>query len=442
MRGFVFLVYVLLGIGRNLPFQKLYFYGLGAADLLFVLLLFSLLAIPKSCNALLYESQVLATPIAATCGISALAMISITFNAPIYGIDGKDIFEILKYLYLLTVMVVTSYCTRSMNVIPAYGFVIGVILSGVIAMLNPMNPDVHGTPQIFNPNVIGNALSVAIVFCSFIILAGYPLRGGLLAVSASVIGFFTFSKATWLMSIFGLIACYLAVSNVKNLNRAQYGRYLTYAAFAGLLYAVYHYWGVISVIVNAKIAATEFQASAVEGGSFSARVGLILSAIHMFLINPILGVGISNFEHLNYLLKSDLGDFYYEDDNANSAWFYVLGCMGLPAFLLFTLVFYWFLKRVNRFSFASVQARRVYVTCVGIVFLIGGNVQLEMLAAYYYWVALGLVAASIGSTASIYAYATYSYEEASRSSRTLSLRVPPLEERQGPSNDTNTRESN
>lgn len=420
MKFFVFLVFVLLGIGRNLPFQELYFYGLGVADfLLFFLFLFFLL-IPKSCHALLYEFRVLSIPIVATYGISALAMTSLAFNASIFGIDGKDIFEIFKYFYLLIVMVVTSYCTRWMGIIPALGFVLGAIVTGVIAMLNPMNPNVYGTLQIFNPNVIGNVLSVAIIFCSFIVLAGYPLRGGLLAIFAAILAFFTFSKASWLMSIFGLIACYLALTNLKNSNSnlaLKYGKYLTYLTFVGLLYTVYAYWDVISLIVNAKIVATDFEASAVEGGSFSARVGLMLSAFHMFLINPVLGVGISNFEHVNYLLQGDLGDAYYNDDNANSAWFYILGCMGLPAFILFTYVFYWFLRRVYRFPFSSSKIRHLYVMCVAVVFLIGGNVQLEMLTAYYYWVALGLVVAWKTLPAGMCVYSDKSGKEVSTTSK-------------------------
>ena len=395
MKLFVFLVFVLLGIGRNLPFQELYFFGLGMADYLFCLLfLFSLLK-PESLQALLYEYRVLRAPIVATGCIGALAMASLVFNAQIYGVEVRDLFEIIKYYYLLIVMIMASHYTRTMGIVPAEGFVVGVIVSGVVAFLNPMNPDVLGTPQIFNPNVIGNVLSVAVVFCSFVILAGYPLRGVLLAFFSAAISFFTFSKGAWLMSTFGLIACYLALTNLGKRNASlalKFGKYMAFLTFAGLLYVVYEFWDVISTIVVAKIAATDFEATAAEGGSFSARAGLMLSAFYMFLMNPLLGVGISNFEYVNHLLESNLGSAYYDDDNPNSAWFYVLGCMGLPAFILFTYIFYWFLKRVHLFSFVNPKARYLYVICIGVVFLIGGNVQLEMLTAYYYWIALGVVA--------------------------------------------------
>ena len=392
MMGVVFLVFVLLGIGRNLPFTDLYFFGLGVADLLFSILAASLLLGPS----LNREIRVLRTPTIATTLISVIAFISMALNAPVYGAELKDVFEILKYLYLVAVMVVSSYYTRRMGLVPALGFVVGVIVSGIVAFLNPMNPDILGTLQIYNPNVIGNVLSVSIVFCSFAILGGYPVIGGFLAICAASIAFFTFSKGAWLMSIFGLIACYLAATNfgARNAGLAtSYKKNVVYVLLGGLLAAVYLFWDVISLIVQAKIAATDFESSAAEGGSVSARAGLILSAIYMFMLNPVFGVGISNFEHVNNLLQDELGDAYYEDDNPNSAWFYVLGCMGLPAFIVFSWMFYWFLSRVYRISLLNQKVRALYTTCVGIVFFIGGNVQVEMLTAYYYWVTLGVVAA-------------------------------------------------
>lgn len=395
MKTFIFLIFVFLGVGRNLPFQNIYFFGLGVADLFFCMLSFFLLLNQKSRQALQYECAALRIPIGATVGLSFLATLSLLINTPIYGGEVKDLFEILRYFYLIGIMVVTSYCTRLTGVMPAVGFVVGVVVSGVVAFLNPMNPDVLGTPQIFNPNVIGNVLSVAIAICSFVIICGYPIIGGMLAVCAAVIAFFTFSKGTWLMTTFAILACFLGLASLGTRNTSyalKHGKYLGCFLFASLFFVLYAFWDKVLLIVAAKIAATDFGASAAEGGSFSARAGLMLSAFYMFLMNPFLGVGISNFEFVNNLLESDLGNAYYADDNPNSAWFYVLGCMGLPAFILFIWVFYWFLKRVYRITFLNPKIRFMYVACIGIVFFIGGNVQLEMLTAYYYWVVLGLVA--------------------------------------------------
>jgi O-Antigen ligase len=392
MRLFVFVVFVFLGIGRNLPFNELYFFGLGIADYLFGLLT----CLWLRGSSVTRQARVLRTPIFATMLISVIALISMLLNAPVYGAEIKDVFEILKYLYLVVVMVVTSHYTMRMGLVPALGFVVGIIISGIVALRYPMNPDILGTLQIYNPNVIGNVLSVSIVFCSFAILGGYPVIGGFLAICAASIAFFTFSKGAWLMSIFGLVACYFAATNQGEGNEGllmRFKRNVVYFLLLGMLATVYVFWDLMSLIVQTKIAATDFESSAAEGGSVSARAGLILSAFYMFMRNPAFGVGISNFEQVNNLQQDDLGDSYYEDDNPNSAWFYVLGCMGLPAFILFSCMFYWFLSRVYRISHLNRKARALYTTSVGIVFFIGGNVQLEMLTAYYYWVALGVVPA-------------------------------------------------
>lgn len=396
MKALVFMVFLLLGIGQNLPFQQFYVLGIGMADVAFAFLLFLLLVNDKSRVSLKGETLSFLTPIKAIALMSGLALISMGFNEFQFGAQPKDLFEIVKYLYHLAIMVVTSYCIKRVGVAPVTGFVVGVLITGILALLNPMNPDVLGTPQIFNPNVIGNVLSVAIVFCSFIIMAGYPVIAGVLALGAATIGFFTFSKGTWLMLLSGLLACYLALKSLDHRSAGaalKYGKYLAYAIFASFLYMVYANWETVSIIFQAKIAATEFNASAAEGGSLSARAGLILAALHMFVMNPLLGVGISNYEHVNRLLQEELGSAYYDDDNPNSAWFYVLGCMGFPAAALFTIVFYWFMRRIYHIPLISRKNRIIYTLCIGTIFLIGGNVQLEMLTAYYYWVAIGIAVA-------------------------------------------------
>jgi hypothetical protein len=292
-------------------------------------------------------------------------------------------------------MLVAVHCTRRTGTLPAVGFVVGVLVTGVVALFNPMNPDVLGTPQIFNPNVIGNVLAVSIVMCSIVILYGRPVLGVLLAVLAAAIAFFTFSKGTWLMSTLAVLACYIALSTNHRPAAGRlthWGRYMSFAVLAGLVYSGYHFREVVWAIIEAKIAATDFGASAAEGGSFSARWGLIMSAFRMFLMNPLLGVGISNYELVNRLLAPELGDAFYDDDNPNSAWFYVLGCMGLPAFICFAWVFVICIRLLNGAPILKTGVRALYVTLIALVLFIGGNIQLEMLTANYYWVLLGILA--------------------------------------------------
>jgi len=94
------------------------FYGLGIADLLFCFLLLYILIIPRSLQAMLLESRALRLPISATVYIGVFAMVSLIFNTFIYDAEIKDVFEILRYLYLAAVMVATSYYTRTMGIVP------------------------------------------------------------------------------------------------------------------------------------------------------------------------------------------------------------------------------------------------------------------------------------------------------------------------------------
>jgi O-Antigen ligase len=384
-----------LGIGRNLPNEMYYAAGVGLPDLLLIILMCCLFL--ERFSRVEFKREVLVTQniIVAVSLLGVFAMVSLAFNAFIYKAETRDIFEIFKYYYQIIVMLAALHCTRTTGSLPAFGFVFGALITGVVALLNPMNPDVLGVPQIFNPNVIGNVLAISIVMCSTIILQGRPVLGVVLAVPAAVIGFFTFSKGTWLMCTLAVLACYLALTALKGSKVAwslRWGQYVSYVILAGLVYGFFQFSEVVSIIIEAKIAATDFEASAAEGGSFSARWGLIIAAIQMFLMNPLVGVGISNYEFVNRMLESQLGDAFYDDDNPNSAWFYVLGCMGLPAFVCFALVFYMCIKFLNGVPIRSSKVRTFYVGLVGLVIFIGGNVQLEMLTAYYYWVLLGILA--------------------------------------------------
>ncbi len=395
MKLIVFVVFLFLGIGRNLPNEMFYVAGIGLPDLLLILLMFWLLLGHQARVELEQEVLLLRNIIWAVSLLGVFAMISLAFNAFVYQAEARDIFEVFKYYYQLIVMLAAFHCTRTTGPLPAVGFVVGALITGVAALLNPMNPDVLGVPQIFNPNVIGNVLAISIVMCSIIILHGRPVLGAFLAVPAAVIGFFTFSKGTWLMCMLAVLACYLALTALQRSKIAsmlRWGRYISYAILAGLAYGVFYFREFVWLIIEAKIVATDFQASAAEGGSVSARWGLIISAIRMFFLNPLLGVGISNYEFVNRILESELGDAFYDDDNPNSAWFYVLGCMGFPAFCCFAYVFFICMRFLDGVPIRSLKKRAFYVGLVALVIFIGSNVQLEMLTAYYYWVLLGILA--------------------------------------------------
>lgn len=397
MKKIIFLIFLLLGIGRNLPNEMLYVGGVGFPELCALMLALWLLKNRESEALLLQEIVPLRDVIIAIVLLSVFSMMSMALNAFIYGASVRDVFEICKYFYNILLMLISAYCTRKYGPLPAIGFVVGVLATGIVALLNPMNPDVMemGAPQIFNPNVIGNALSVSIVLCSLIMLNGNLRLGSMMAISAASIAFFTFSKGTWIMSTLAVLACCIVLATTNRVSSRKISsseKFISLFTILGLFFIAYYFRELIFNVVEAKIIATEFGASAAEGGSFAARWGMITAAFKMFMMNPLLGVGISNFEHVNHILAPELGDAFYDDDNPNSAWFYVLGCMGLPAFVCFLWIFFTCIRLFDQVPIRFASARIMYVILVTLVLFIGGNVQLEMLTATYYWVLLGILA--------------------------------------------------
>jgi O-antigen ligase len=142
-----------------------------------------------------------------------------------------------------------------------------------------------------------------------------------------------------------------------------------------------------------KLRATSFESSASEGGTFSARLGLILSGIYMFFDNPIFGIGISNFEHFHYQNETILGDKFFEDDNPNSAFIYILACGGLLPFIIWCfIVLYsiYLIYKLFRLHF-RVMLSIIQVFLFSFAIILSGFVQNEILNAYFYWFFIALL---------------------------------------------------
>ena len=137
----------LLLIGRNLPFDNLYIYGLGPWDL-FAICLFPFLDYKKIPKKIL--SYIFVFLISATIGI----LLNIHF-----GYRFNDIFEILRILYCFELIALGIFFGKYLkhNTI-VYTLFFSSVCVFTFAYLNPMNPDVLGFVQIWNPNVIGNYL--------------------------------------------------------------------------------------------------------------------------------------------------------------------------------------------------------------------------------------------------------------------------------------------
>lgn len=391
LKFLLFIVYVLVGLGRNTPGEWSYYLGIGFVDVLMVLIFVFAVKFDRD---KLCDIISKAKPIWMPIGIMLIfAGSSAVINIMTFGISFNDVFEVFKILFLMIFMLVTTYLYLKAREFIIFGFLLGVILSGIIALLNPMNPDVLGTPQMFNPNVIGNVLASSIVISSIIILNGRLNVGLLIALCLMILSVFTFSKGTWLMAAFAMACLFVSILMLFKSSCVRFNIYLKAGMTIMLgifIVIVVTNWDILILLVRAKIEATEFQATAAEGGSFSARLGLIWSSLRMSLLNPLFGVGISNFEIVNTNQKEILGSFFYYDDNPNNVFAYIVACMGWPALFLFLVALNGFYKAVSGFLSRFKALSSWYKFFAMIVFILGGMVQIEMLKAYYFWFACGL----------------------------------------------------
>jgi hypothetical protein len=147
----------------------------------------------------------------------------------------------------------------------------------------------------------------------------------------------------------------------------------------------------IRKILEFKLATTQIDDSAVDGGTLAQRWGFVLSSKMMLMSNPVFGVGMSNYEQVNEALKSDLGGYYWESDNPHSAWLYLLACMGIPAFLLYIAFFVLVFQALRRAVKLTGVFRQIYLFSVITMFVLSGAVMLQLVAGYFFWVFAGVV---------------------------------------------------
>lgn len=356
----------LLLIGRNLPFDNLYISGLGPWDLL-AICLFPFLdykIIPKKILIYLFVFF-----LCATIGVFLSLHIAVRIN---------DLFEILRLFYSFELIALGYLFGKYLN----NNIIINVLFLSslcvfVFAYLNPMNPDVLGFVQIWNPNVVGNY----IIHCVILILVlSEKLNKKIIIFCLSLLlfSFFTYSKASWIMIFILFISIFI------NINKFQK---LIFLIVFGLL-IIYNVESVLSIntLLNAKIDASRFGESAASGSSIGARIGLAYSGFLMFLENPFFGVGIGNFEIANDTLKSTLGKMYYKDDNANSLFFHYLGTTGIFGLCAVILLIFQYFKLLT----SLVKSKAVYIVIL-IFFGITINFQRELFTTNTMYLLIGIL---------------------------------------------------
>ncbi|NCC03120.1 MAG: O-antigen ligase domain-containing protein [Proteobacteria bacterium] len=391
----VLAIFVLLGINRNLPNELFYYKGVGLPEGMVLVAFLSMLFKRASRQEILKEAWVLRSFIIAGLTFALLGFVSLLVNTQRYGVDARDYLEVFRYACYLGITVFSAVMTRRYGLSPLIAFAVGILITGVVAWLNPSIPNIEGIDirMIYNPNVIGNVLAIAMVIGSIIILRGEEAIGMALACFAAVISFYTFSKGTWLMVALAIGACFIALLAGRE-KGTRFSRSLGWGFFALLIVLSFVFNQIITSVVEAKIAATQFGSTAAEGGSVAARWGLLVSAYNMFLMDPFFGVGLSNFETVNEMIRPQLGALFYQDDNPNNVWLYILGCMGLPAFLSFLWIFLYCALHFLRAPIKHRVLQVVYAVLAALILFIGSSFMLQVLTGVYFWSLLGFLVGS------------------------------------------------
>lgn len=392
MRPLVWLICLLLGIGQNLPFEQLYVHGVGAGDFLFLGLLTLQMLHAPSREALIAEAGRLQTLFLLLLVFVTLTVLSSFANVPVWDIDGADLIEAIRPLYYFALIVFVSLSVRRYGLSIVIAFLSGILVSGIVAYLFPSSEDVNGFVMLWNPNVMGNMLAVGVLLVSLLIFEGRLGAATLFLFPFVVLSAFSYSKGTWIMVLLGLGACFVAFRASGGVRTRRLGKNILVAGGLGFLGVIAYNFDVLYEMVSFKLSTTQFEDSAAEGGTVAARWGFVRASVQLALENPLLGVGISNFETAYDSLQQVLGDDYWATDNPHSTWLYILACMGIPALIVFAGIVVVVLRQFYARLPLKQGSCQLYISLVALLLFLSGAVLLHLLTQYFFWFMAGVAA--------------------------------------------------
>lgn len=372
------------GVGPCFPYGWWYLHGISAGDLIFLahLPVFLLFGNGKEMLSLIYQRQQYVL-------VSVLfflwMLMSLAINSLWLGASFLNLISVARSLYyLLIVFYVAVWVKRFGYPVILVSFLTGILFAGLVNYHDVSKQEwVHvlGLPVLWNPNVIGNMLGVGTFLTSFLVLARKFLFASIFLIAFPVMSILTYSKGTWIMVVFSLIANLMAFAFVKRLVIKKRGKNLIGFAFIMLMGAVLYKFDLIKDLIIFKIEST------IDVGSVSDRFDYFVYSIAIMGNYPILGVGVGNFDQVcKYLF---MPDGIYE--NPHNAFLHILTSGGLPAIVLFLIIFiYPFILLYHSLSLRGVS-KALYVACGFMVFFISGNVQLQIWAQHFFWFVTGIV---------------------------------------------------
>jgi O-antigen ligase len=120
------------------------------------------------------------------------------------------------------------------------------------------------------------------------------------------------------------------------------------------------------------------------------RVGHMYSSLEIASRNPLLGVGVTNFEAENNKNEYWLNDVFLVNDNPHNGFFYVLSCMGIPALLVFLALVMFPVALLPRALGLTGALRQLFAASLLLILLVSGNFMLHLLSHYFLWLLSGL----------------------------------------------------
>ena len=228
-------------------------------------------------------------------------------------------------------------------------YVVGVLALSVLAVFRSVDPGFFfGLPVLYDPNVVGNFISYAMIALGFSFMPrGLMLKGSLVG---GLFGFalFTFSKATWILSVIGI---YINVATVKS------WRIIT--AIVCLISAFFIFADWQRIIMLASTAVDMKLTAAVgterEGGSLVMRMSFLISSLYALYDYP-LGVGLKNFWALNHSYAQVQTD-YFDSESPHMAFGYAIVQAGWVGLILLGFIY----SRVLAALFVLYSAPRLLI---------------------------------------------------------------------------------
>jgi hypothetical protein len=191
-------------------------------------------------------------------------------------------------------------------------YVAGVLAICVQNWIRSPDPSFFfGLPVLYDPNVVGNFISYALISLGFAFMPRRLLfkAGAIAALFAFAL--FTFSKAAWLLAIAG--------SYVNAVTVSKWRLALGLAVLGGVSLAFVD-WGhiflLVSDAIDIKLASSLGEDG--SGGTATMRLGFFISSM-LSLVDYPLGIGLKNFTFLNERYIHVLGRYFAETESPHTA---------------------------------------------------------------------------------------------------------------------------